>query len=35
MVPLAVCIGALLLLGLTVPPPLARLLAQVVEIVGP
>jgi hypothetical protein len=33
--PLAVSLGALLVLGLVVPPPLMRLLAQITEIVGP
>ena len=35
LVPLGLCVGALLVLGLVVPAPLARLLAQIVEIVGP
>jgi hydrogenase-4 component F len=35
LVPLGLCVGALLVLGLIVPPPLARLLAEIVEIVGP
>jgi hypothetical protein len=35
LVPLTLCLGALLVLGLIMPPPLAGLLAQIVEIVGP
>jgi hydrogenase-4 component F len=35
LVPLGLCIVALVVLGLTLPPPLARLLAQIAEIVGP
>jgi hydrogenase-4 component F len=34
-VPLALCLGSLLVLGLTVPPPLASLLGRIAEIVGP
>jgi hydrogenase-4 component F len=33
--PLALCIGALVLLGLTVPAPVATLLTRIAEIVGP
>jgi hydrogenase-4 component F len=35
LVPLALCMAALLVLGFTVPPPMAGLLAQIAEIVGP
>jgi hydrogenase-4 component F len=35
LIPLALCIAALLVLGLVLPPPLAGLLARVAEIVGP
>ena len=35
LVPLGLCIAALVVLGLTLPPPVARLLAQIAEIVGP
>jgi hydrogenase-4 component F len=35
LVPLGLCIAALVVLGLTLPSPLAGLLAQVSEIVGP
>jgi hydrogenase-4 component F len=35
LVPLGLCIGALVVLGLTLPPPLASLLARIAEIVGP
>jgi hydrogenase-4 component F len=35
LVPLALCMAALLVLGFTVPPPMASLLAQIAEIVGP
>jgi hydrogenase-4 component F len=35
LVPLAMCLGALGILGLVVPPPLASLLAHIAEIVGP
>jgi hydrogenase-4 component F len=35
LVPLGLCVAALLVLGLFVPAPLGRLLAQIVEIVGP
>jgi hydrogenase-4 component F len=35
LVPLAMCLGALVVLGLAVPPPLISLLAQIAEIVGP
>jgi hydrogenase-4 component F len=33
--PLALCIGALVLLGLAVPAPVATLLTRITEIVGP
>jgi hydrogenase-4 component F len=33
--PLGVCVTALLVLGITLPPPLQTLLRQIVEIVGP
>jgi hypothetical protein len=33
--PLALGVAALAVLGLAVPPPLASLLAQIAEIVGP
>jgi hydrogenase-4 component F len=35
LVPLALCLGALLVLGLTVPPTLVDLLSRITEIVGP
>jgi hydrogenase-4 component F len=35
LVPLVLCVGALLVLGLAVPPPLAGLLARITEIIGP
>jgi hydrogenase-4 component F len=35
LIPLALCIGALIGLGLVVPAPLGTLLAQIAEIVGP
>ena len=35
LVPLALCMAALVVLGLIVPAPVASLLAQIVEIVGP
>lgn len=35
LVPLSLCVAALLVLGLVVPPPVASLLAQIAEIVGP
>jgi hydrogenase-4 component F len=35
LVPLGLCIVALVVLGLTLPPPVADLLAQVAEVVGP
>jgi hydrogenase-4 component F len=35
LVPLTLCLGALLVLGLVMPPPLAELLARIAEIVGP
>jgi hypothetical protein len=35
LVPLALCMTALLVLGLTVPPPAASLLARIAEIVSP
>jgi hydrogenase-4 component F len=35
LVPLALCIGALVVLGLAVPPPLMALLGRVTEILGP
>jgi len=35
LVPLAICVTALLVLGITLPPPLQALLRQIVEIVGP
>ena len=35
LVPLALCMAGLLVLGLGTPPPLAKLLAQIAEIVGP
>jgi hydrogenase-4 component F len=35
LVPLALCLGALLVLGLVVPPPLAGLLTRITEIIGP
>jgi hypothetical protein len=34
LVPLAVCLAALAVLGVTLPPPLETLLHQIVEIVG-
>jgi hypothetical protein len=34
LVPLGVCVMALLVLGITLPPPLQTLLRQIVEIVG-
>lgn len=34
LVPLAACVAALLVLGVTLPPPLEALLRQIVEIVG-
>ena len=33
--PLAACLGALVVLGLVVPAPLASLLRQIAEIAGP
>jgi hypothetical protein len=35
LVPLAVCVTALLVLGVALPAPLQTLLHQIVEIVGP
>ena len=35
LVPLGLCIAALVVLGLTLPPPVASLLARIAEIVGP
>jgi hypothetical protein len=35
LVPLGVCAAALVVLGVTLPPPLQTLLHQIVEIVGP
>ena len=35
LVPLALCMGVLVVLGLIVPPPVASLLVQIAEIVGP
>jgi hydrogenase-4 component F len=35
LVPLALCIAALVVLGLVVPPPVVSLLAQIADIVGP
>jgi hydrogenase-4 component F len=35
LVPLALCIAALVVLGLVVPPPVASLLTQIADIVGP
>jgi hydrogenase-4 component F len=35
LVPLALCVAALLVLGFTVPAPVASLLAQIAEIAGP
>jgi hydrogenase-4 component F len=35
LVPLALCVGALVVLGLAVPPPLMALLTRVTEILGP
>jgi hydrogenase-4 component F len=35
LVPLALCVGALVVLGLAVPPPLMALLGRVTEILGP
>jgi hypothetical protein len=35
LVPLALCMGVLVVLGLIVPPPVASLLTQIAEIVGP
>src|SRR6266545_5586199 len=35
LVPLGVCVTALLVLGITLPPPLDTLLQQIVEITGP
>jgi hydrogenase-4 component F len=35
LIPLAMCMAALLVLGIAVPPPVASLLSQIAEIVGP
>jgi hydrogenase-4 component F len=35
LVPLGLCIAALVVLGLTLPPPVASLLARIAEIMGP
>jgi hypothetical protein len=34
LVPLGVCVAALVVLGVTLPPPLKTLLQQIVEIAG-
>jgi len=34
-VPLTLCLAALVVLGLAIPPPLERLIAEIVESVGP
>ena len=35
LVPLTLCLAALVVLGLAIPPPLERLIAEIVESVGP